>query len=840
MRGTVSEASAETADQKQHSRLLFPWDDAEGLTQPLRDPALWASVFVTPKPRKLIKNAAKDVLGARGIAHTDGDQIGELLMQLLATRVGRAALFHEFKKLLGSAETPESYLAQCLYRAVHKRGIDAPASLLRRQGPKYFLDPAAIEAAPESFSSWSPENILLVSSSYVILQKREAKRIVSALRRFPEVAAFLDAESSRRETSHIVSQPLPPSPSGSLAAEHHLQSPALPVPAATAQVEPVPSASVDAVEPIDSRAAVLADTLRKVVEANERARSALDSGDFDRATLESENAKKLRSEVRAAYSTLRSRDDVVAQELEPEIANSAFAGAAQGDAWIRDLLERLRRHEHHRLALVHKRRESLCDDIRRVGLSPPDDLLGAVTLEQVQAIRAREQPSIDIETAWRQLLDAGDPASIASLDAAQRLRLANRLIESGRYPDLAMALFVNDPHISKEAPLEKLLPIVIEHISGAGTIPAGFWRAVYARVGTGTLGLFDAHGLDKALELASDDDLQARELQSLLFELNPPHNHPLFLWGLENWLLALHDGDMRLKLLIDITQAVAHPKPIALLIDALCDSERHGDALALAATAAHLGHIDERGYEAARPALLRCMLTACQRPDQHPILKDILGGPETLCRYEDGFVTLLYVSAVIDPRFIDTLIQIEPAVYDFVRSKYPALVDDWLQKIRAGYLALEEIETRERDELAIKQEYSTWEHELARKSTYTSWQPAQEYQRHIADWLREQFAALPRTPALEEPDEIIELMEETHNLRTAEGTARRNMHSYIKSQLARLEAFKAFALENDIHDIGRFLPIPHKGLLERLMNEAGHAGGVIRELYKVAIQEVSR
>lgn len=834
------EASAETAEQRQHSRLLFPWDDAEGLTRPLRDPALWARAFVTPKPRKFIKNAAKDVLGTRGIAHTDSDQIGELLMQLLATRLGRAALFHEFKKLLGSAETPESYLAQRLYRAVRMRGIDAPASLLRHQGPKYFLDPAAIEAAPESFSSWSPENILLVSSPYVILQKREAKRIVSALRRFPEVAAFLDAESPRGETSQIVSQPLPSSPNGNSATEPHVQSHPLLVQAATAHVEPVSSTSADAVEPIDSRAVTLADTLRKVVEANERARSALDAGDFDRATLESENAKRLRNEVRTAYSVLRSRDDVVGQELESEISNSAFAGAAQADTWIRDLLVRLRRHEHHRVALVHKRRESLCDDIRRVGLSIPDDLLSAVTLEQVQAIRAREQASIDVETAWQRLLETRDPASVANLDATQRLRLANRLLESGTYPDLAMALFVKDSHISKEVPLEKLLPIVIEHVSGGGAIPAGFWRAVYARVGKGTLGLFDAHRLDKALELASDEDLQARELQSLLLELKPPHHHPLFLWGLESWLSVLHDGDERLKLLIDITQAIAHPKPVALLIEALCDSERYGDALVLAATAAHLGQIDERGYEAARPALLRCMLTACQRPDQYPILKDILSGPETLCRYEDGFLTLLYVSAVIDPRFIDTLIQIDPAVYDFVRSTYPTLVDDWLQTIRVGHRTLDEIKSRERDELAIKQEFLTWEHELTRKSAYTSWPPAQEYQRHIADWLREQFAALPRASVLEEPDELIEFMEETHSLKSAEGTARRNMHSYIKAQLARLNAFKAFALENDIYDIGRFLAIPHKGLLDRLMTEAGHASGVIRELYKIAMQEVSR
>jgi hypothetical protein len=492
------------------------------------------------------------------------------------------------------------------------------------------------------------------------------------------------------------------------------------------------------------------------------------------------------------------------------------------------------------VALVRKRRESLIDDIRRVGLSAPDDLLSAVTLEQVQAIRVREQPSIDVETAWRQLLETGDPASVANLGAAQRLRLANRLIESGKYSALAMTLFVSDTHIAKDVPLEKLLPMVIEHISGGGAIPGGFWRTVLDRVGNGALGLFDAHGLDKALELASDEDIQALELQLVLFELNPPHSHPLFLWGLENWLSTLHDGEKRLTLLINVAQAVTHPKPVALLIDALCDSERPGDALVLAATAAHLGRIDERGYGAARPALLRCMLAACQRSDQHPILKDILGAPETLCRHEDGFVTLLYVSAVIDPRFIDTLIQIEPAVYDFVHSKYPALVNDWLQKIRAGHLTLNKLETQEREAIAIKQEYSTWEHELARKSAYGSWHPAQEYQRHIADWLREQFAALPSTPVLEDPDEILDLMEETHDLKNPEGTARRSMHSYIKSQLARLDALRAFALKNDIHDIGRFLATPHKGLLERLTNEAGHAGGVIRELYKVAIQEVTR
>jgi len=234
------------------------------------------------------------------------------------------------------------------------------------------------------------------------------------------------------------------------------------------------------------------------------------------------------------------------------------------------------------------------------------------------------------------------------------------------------------------------------------------------------------------------------------------------------------------------------------------------------------------------------MISACQQQGQHAILKEILSDPESLCRHEDGFVALLYVATVIDPRFIDTLVQIDPTVYDFVRSKYPTLVDEWLQNIRAGYVTLEQVEARERDSIAIRHELETWNHELAKKSVYTSWPPAQEYQRHIAEWLRAQFTSLPQRPSLDDPDDLIELLEETHNLERAEGTARRNMSAYIKAQLARLDAFDRFAQDYKIQGVAEFLAIPHEGLHERLKKESVHAVSVVRELYRLAIQEVSR
>src|SRR5262245_23969482 len=96
-------------------RLLFPWDDNDGLTATLRDPRLWAAAFETQPQRKLIKTAAKKVLNVKGVPHTDSEQLGALTVKLLETRQGRAALYHEFEKI---TPIPETYLAARLHREV--------------------------------------------------------------------------------------------------------------------------------------------------------------------------------------------------------------------------------------------------------------------------------------------------------------------------------------------------------------------------------------------------------------------------------------------------------------------------------------------------------------------------------------------------------------------------------------------------------------------------------------------------------------------------------------------------------------------------------------------------
>lgn len=833
--------------------LLFPWSDGDGLTVVLRDSKLWAAAFAYPSTRRLIKSAGKRCLDVRGIAHTDGEQIGELVVQLLSTRRGRSALYDELKKLSREKwfrrhyENVPMYVARSLNMAVGTRGLAIPPRLHRQQGEKHYLHAAGLDS--EAWRDWSPTDVLLACSPYLILQRNEVKPLVAGLKKAEAIAALLEEEAiafaaeavPRNAAAHDSARSgtaLNPTiqPEGTRGSTP----PARAVPA-TSSSDSAPERDRGASR--DSRLGDLHAALKQAVEATQRARSALDSGELDVALTAGADAVRLKAQVVKAYEGLRSREDVVSRALDPEVPKTALTEMSHAERWLDDLDEVLVKHEAHRVSLVRRRRDSLIANFQELGLATPSDLAAADTLEQVQAIRERETQTLLVEAAWRGFLTTGEISALATLPVEHRVRLSARLYEPPVNANLALLLFVSDRDVSRATPLERLVPLLKELIESRDTYAPGVWRALRERSGSSFLSLLDAHGVTQLLTTSLEPVANEQELREILCSIDVPIAHPLFAWSLEQRAESL-SPDERIALLVEVSKVSSSPKALEMLLSALCSVGRARDAVFLAAAAWHERLISEVSLSTVRRAFLKVLTESCAHPDRHALLKNILEIDE-LGEDVEGFLCALFIASNVTPQTIDTIVYRNPESYQAAIRLYPTLVSEWLLKVRAGFLTKDTLQARERELLHVQSEYAEWTRELARKSAYASWPAAEKYQRHILEWMRARFSGLQNGVGVDleiDPDELIDDIEDDHTLPRVEGPARRNMQSQIKAQLGRLRTFDRFWRERREGVQGTLqsvLETPHRSLSVRLEEEVARSEGIVRELYSLAIKECS-
>lgn len=813
-------------------RLLFPWGDGERLTATLRDPKLWAGAFDSPKTRKLIKAAAKKVLSTRGVPHTDGQQLGEITVRLLETRRGRAALYNELR---GQGQPSEAFVARCLRSELAKRGLVLPSRLYRQQGQqREKLDLEALEASPGAFAEWAAEDILLAVAPYAILQRAEARRIASLLQRSEAVAALLQAElpHAMQASGHNGR-----SNAGDASDASNSILPIIEVPAAAEGVAASPGSS-DA-PASDERLTSIVAALKTVLDASERAQAAIAAGDMDRGLEELEKARQARRPLQVEYNRLRAREDVVTNGWSIDVPSAAYGDARAAEAWLSELQASLEAHEGHRRDLVHRKREALRADFARVGLSPPEDLDAANTLEQVQVIREREHEAIVVESAWRSMLETRDVTQITKLGKEQRARLTARLLDLRGPPGLALRLFVSDDQVNKMCPLERFVPLIREQIEAGEPLPAGIWRALQDRAGDALITLLDAHGLSLLVTEADEDSLQADELRHVLLSCSLSNTHELYLWTLETRLGPLPPAQ-RVELLLEIAPVSRSPLPIGLLVGALSASERWSEAVMIAAIALRSGRMNDAAVEFTREAFLRVLIESCQHTDRHTLLKNILMAPGDLVRHEDGFITLLYVATHVEPAFLDTLIYSGSATYEIAVKNHKLLVNEWLLNLRAKLASRDVSKTKEAELLKAQAIYSEWLHERDRKLTHTNWHYAQDFKRHIAEALDHKLMRLDQTGVLadEDPDDLLEEIKDEHRLPMLEGGARRNMQALIRGQMARLQAFAKLSNEHQLRgSLVSTLQSSYRDFRSRLEDEATRASGLVRELYNIALRE---
>lgn len=804
--------------------LPYPWTSNNGLTTVLRDSDLWSDALCHELVRKSVKYAAKAALAVRGVAHTDLKTMGQLAVRLLSTRRSRTLLFRELER--SRPALPDTALASELQQAIRRRSERTlPESLYRWHSKRYFLNIEHFRKwiVDGDGMSWTARELLLATAPFAMVQPNEAAQLARVLVNRAEVREML-----RSDTADVPINTPNVAPPGT-------QSPLV---VDDASRDSSPSA-VRPTQQLDPRLRELADTLDKACEANQRALSALATGDLARGVEESKTALEVSAAARVSYAELLTREDLPAATLPGEIPNSALADRAGANTWLRELNDQLEAVTAYSRAAVRRHRDSLATDLARVGLPLPPDWDTATTLELIAAMRARESDRIRVEDAWRQLVNHGDISVLRTLPDPGRTSVALRLLDSRAQPELALRLFVEDDQIQKTYDLERLVPLVADTLVADDSIPLGFWSALHRRTEDTFCEVLDAHGIGDFLADVPESRIRADELFSVLRAVPREVSPQLSSWYAERRIELMSVPD-RVEALAELVASTKKQRWIPKLVKSLLDAERWVDALLVASIADRAGLAEYTNWQALRAPFLGVLVDACQHERRHAVLRSIVVNPSELLTDADSLVVLLYVSSVVDAAQIDTLVYRDPDLYEAARKRYPVLVEEWLLKIRAGLISSESVKLSEKLFSNARLAFAEWRHELSRKSVYSNWAYAADYQRHINDWLTSAFDKLCATWRIEDcddPEDVIEELHLRHELPPVEGAARRNMLSYLEAQLRRLHTFGELAAANV--DIGKLLSEDDNTLHGMLTGEARSASRVVGRIYAIAIEDQS-
>lgn len=795
------------------AELPYPWTLRDGLTGVLRDGVLWADALHAPAIRKSVKSAAKIALNRRGVAHNDSSEMGKLVVELLGTRARRDVLFQELRRFAGGADI---LLATELQAAIERRTQKVlPKTLHRWQGKRYYLN---IELYREwlggtEAASWEPRELLLATVPFAIVQPNDAPEFVRLLAARDKLEALLRA--GRDERPEVAAPP------EALTADP---------PPAGEDPDPERASPAAPTEQLDDRLGGVTAALRRAYKASQRAGAALAESDFARVVEEGKAALGLSAAACSAYATLLAREDVPASTMPADVPKSALADGAGADAWLRELHELLQAGSEYRRAAVQRRREILAAELVRVGLPVPDELEAATTLEEIASLRAREAGRIRIEDAWQQLVQ-GSAAPFAALSDADRAGLAPRLADGKIRPEFVLRLFVDDAAVRSACEVERLVPLAVELLFDDAELPDGLWRALRDRSGDAFSGLLDAHALTDLITELPDERIQGRELYEVLTGLVRPDGHALTIWYEERRVRRLPPAE-RVKAAAELALATRAERWTRLLVESLIDAERFAEAVLVGSVFARTARRGQDLSALQRP-FLRVLVDACQHPERFPVLRSIVGAPGELKSDVDGLVVLIYVASVVDPPQIETLMYRDPELHQAACDRYPMLVQEWLPRARDA------AQRSARQSGKARKTFSEWKHDLG-KAGYTSWGWAADYQRRINEWLVKRLENLrdTRNPEdYDDPEDIIEALQQRHGLPEVDGGAKRSMLTYLDAQLKRLVSLSQLMAEIDDRDLRDLFAEGEQTLHARLIQEAQSASGVVGAIYANAIRE---
>src|SRR2546422_7187242 len=98
----------------------YPWSEAKGLCQILRDPSIWSASFPELRTRQMVKDVVKKAAPTwklpqvRVLTVTDDKTFGTVVVELLASSAGRIALGKAFSNRFDESRLKVS-LAKRLY-----------------------------------------------------------------------------------------------------------------------------------------------------------------------------------------------------------------------------------------------------------------------------------------------------------------------------------------------------------------------------------------------------------------------------------------------------------------------------------------------------------------------------------------------------------------------------------------------------------------------------------------------------------------------------------------------------------------------------------------------------
>jgi hypothetical protein len=798
------------------AELPYPWTQRDGLTGILRDPGLWADAFQSSAIRKSVKSAAKLALNRRGLAHNDSSEMSKLIVELLRMRVRRDVLFQELRRFDGGVDLMAAELHAALMRRSQKF---LPETLHRRQGRRYYLsiEPYREWLQGADAASWEPRDLLAAIAPFAIVQPSDAPKLVRLLATRQDVEALLraDLEERRDATGPLKAVTADPRP------RSEDPDPERAPPAA-------PDEQLD--DRLDDRLGGVTAALRRAYEASQRAEAALAERDFARLVEESKAALEVSDAARAAYATLLAREDVPARTMPADIPKSALADGAGADAWLRELHELLQAGAEYRRAAVQRRRDSLAADFVRVGLPVPDELEAATTLEEIARLRVREAGRIRIEDAWQQLVQ-GSRAPFMALSGAERAGLAPRLADGKVRPKLVLRLFVDDETVRDACEVERLAPLAVELLLDDAELPDGLWGALRDRARDAFYGLLDAHALTELITEAPDARIKGRELDEVLTGLVRPEGHPLTVWYEERRVRRLPPAE-RVKAAAELALTTRAERWIRLLVEGLIDAERFAEAVLVGSVFVRTATTGQDVAALQRP-FLRVLVDACQHPDRFPVLRSIVGAPGELISSVDGLVVLIYVASFVEPPQIETLMYRDPELHQAACDRYPMLVQEWLPRARDA------AQRSARQARKARKTFSEWKHDLG-KAGYSGWGWATDYQRRINEWLArrlEQLRVTRKPEDHDDPEDIIEALQQKHGLPDVDGGARRSLLTYLDAQLKRLVLLGELMAEIDDRDLRDLFADNEQTLHARLIQEAQSASGVIGAIYANAIRE---